>query len=94
MISSISCIINKNCSLKAASNNSSQSLHSNEQVPQQTGIEIEVSLDPDMLDPELFPSPVAGDPGSDTCMGLFYRVDVEALETWANSTIFMSWSLG
>ena len=51
-------------------------------------------LDPDMPEPELTRSPVAGDHGSDNFLGLFYRVDVEALEEWANVTNFMMGGLG
>ena len=57
-------------------------------------IEIENSLDPDMPKPELYPSPVVGNPGSDNCLGLFYRVDVYAVKTWARNTNFLSGSLG
>ena len=58
-------------------------------------IGIEVPLDPDMPEPELSPSPVAGDDdGSDNFVGLFYRVDVETLEEWATVTIFKMDGLG
>ena len=33
-------------------------------------IAVEVVLDPDMLEPELSHPSVAGDPGSDVCLGL------------------------
>ena len=55
-------------------------------MPNQMMIEIEIPLDPDMPEPELTPSPVAGDDGCDNFLGLFYRVDVEALEEWAKVT--------
>ena len=73
---------------------SAQSPPLKEQVPQQMRIGIEIPLDPDMTEPELSPSPVAGDPGSDNCLGLFYCVDVEALETCGDDTNFLSGSLG
>ena len=57
-------------------------------------IGIAILLDPGMPEPELFPFPVVGDPGSDNFLGLFYQVDVDALETWAKTTKFMSGSLG
>ena len=47
-----------------------------------------------MQEPELIPSPVAGDDGSENYCGLFYRVDVEVLEEWANVTNFMIGVLG
>ena len=57
-------------------------------------IGIEIPLDPDMPDSELTRSAVAEDHGSDNFLGLFYRVDVEALEEWANVTNFMMGRLG
>ena len=57
-------------------------------------IGIEIPLDPDMPEPELTPSPVAGDDGSDKFLKLFYRIDVEALEKWAKVTKFMMGGLG
>ena len=74
-----------------ASNNSPQSLPLNEQVPQQMRIGIEVTLDPES---ELSPSPVTRGPGLDNWLGLFYRVDVDALEIWAKNTNIMSVSFG
>ena len=47
-----------------------------------------------MPDPELTASPVADDDGSDNLSGLFYRVDVEVLEEWAEVTNFMMGGLG
>ena len=55
-------------------------------------IGIEKLLDANMPEPELSPFPVAGDLGSDNCLGLFYRVEVDALETWAKNSNFMSGS--
>ena len=57
-------------------------------------IGIEIPLETDMPLPELIPSPVAGDDGSDNFLGLFYRVDLEALEEWANVTNFVMGALG
>ena len=50
---------------------------------------IEILLDPDMPEPVLTPSLVAGDNGSDKLLGFLYRVDVEALEEWTKVTNFM-----
>ena len=77
-----------------AKRNSPQSPPLQDQVPNQMRTEIEFRLDPDMPEPQLTPSPVAGDHGSDNCLGLSYRVDVEALEEWANVTNFMMGDLG
>ena len=77
-----------------ANRNSPQSPPLQDQVPNQMRMGIEILLDPDMPEPELTPSPVAGDHGSDNFSGLFYRVDVEALEEWANVTNFMMGGLG
>ena len=65
-----------------------------DQVPNQTRIGIEIPLDPDMPEPELTPSAVAGDDGSDKFLRLLYHVDVEALEKWAKVTNFMTDGLG
>ena len=54
----------------------------------------ETTLDPDMSEPKLTPSPVAGDDGSDNFWVFFHRVDVEALEDWAQLTNFMMGGLG
>ena len=43
-------------------------------------IGMEIPLDPNMPEPELTPSPLAGDDGSDNFLGLFYTMDVEALK--------------
>ena len=74
----------------AASNNSPQHPPSNEQVSQQMRSEIESLLDPNMPEPELSPSAVAGDPSTDKCFELFYGVDVDPLENWAKNTNFMA----
>ena len=52
-----------------ANRNSPQSSPLQDQVPNQMSIEI--LLDPDMPEPELTPSTVAGDDGSDDFLGLF-----------------------
>ena len=57
-------------------------------------IGIYIPLDPYMPEPELTPSPVAGDHGSEKFMGFFYRVDVEALEEWVDVTNIMMGGLG
>ena len=74
--------------------NSSQSPPIQGQVPNQMRIGIEILPDPDMPEPELSPSQVVGDPSSDTFLGLFYRVDVEALQEWAKVKNFMIGGLG
>ena len=63
-----------------------------DQVPNQTRTGVEIPLDPDMPDPELTPSPVAGDDGSKKFLRLFCRKDVEAPEEWANVTNFFMMS--
>ena len=57
-------------------------------------IGIEIPLYPKIPEPELTTSPLAGDDWSDNLSGLFYRVEVEALEEWANITNFMMGGLG
>ena len=52
-------------------------------------IGIEIPLNPDMPEAELTPSPVAGDDESDISLGLFQRVEIEALQKWAKVTKFM-----
>ena len=77
-----------------ANRNTPQTPRLQDQVPNQKRIGIENPLDPDMPQPGLTPSPVAGYHGSDNFLGLFYRLDVEALEEWANGTDFMMGGLG
>ena len=77
-----------------ANRNSPQSPPLQDQVLNQMRMEIKIALDPDMPQPKLTPSPVAGDHGSNNFLGFFYRVDVEALEKWANLTSFMMGALG
>ena len=77
-----------------ANNNSLQSPPANDQVHQLMSFGIEIPFDTDKTEPEQSRSPVTGDRGSDNCVGLFYRDDVDVLETTAKNTIFMSGSLG
>ena len=77
-----------------ANRNSPQSPPLQDQVPNQMRIDIEIHLDLDMPEPVLTPSPVAGDDGFNNSLGFFYRVDVEALEEWANANNFMMGGLG
>ena len=86
--------INKVTIYKMANRHSPQSPPLQDQVPNQTRFGIEIPLYPDMIEPELTPSPVAGDDGPDNFLGLFYRVDVEALEEWAQVTNFLMGGLG
>ena len=69
-----------------ANRNSPQPPPRQHRVPNQMRIGIEIPRVPDMPEPELTPSPVAGDDGSDNFLGPFYRVDLEALEDWAKVT--------
>ena len=80
MLSSISSSPLKIFYKRAASWGFPQSHPSNQQVPQQTKIGIETLLDPDMPKPELSPPLEADNPGSNNCLRLFYRVNVDALE--------------
>ena len=79
---------------KMHANNSPKSSPLNEQVPHYMRIAIEIRLDPFMPKPEVFLSPVAGDPGPVNCLELFFPVDVDALATWAKNVNFLSGSLG
>ena len=40
------------------------------------------------------PSPIAPDESNDNFLGLYYRVDVEALDDWATVSHFMKGSIG
>ena len=62
-----------------ANPNSPESPPSQEQIPQRLRIGIEIPLDPFMPKPELTPSSVVPDGNNDNLLGLYYRVDVEAL---------------
>ena len=43
---------------------------------------------------EMTPSPVAPDEDNDNFLGLYYRVDVEALDEWTTVTSFLRGSIG
>ena len=79
----------------AANDDSPRSPPSNEQVPnnQRLGIEIPLGLPEHMPQQEMTPSPVAPDENNDKFLGLCYRVDVEALDEWATVTSFMRGSI-
>ena len=77
-----------------ANRNSPQSPPLQDQVPNQKSIGAEIPLDSDMPEPEPIHSAVAWDDESDNFLGLFYRLDVEALEERANITNFMVGGLG
>ena len=80
----------------AARNDSPRPLPLNEQVPnnQRLGIEIPLGLPEHMPQQEMTPSPVAPDEDHDSFLGLYYRVDVEALDEWATLTSFLRGSIG
>ena len=80
----------------AANNDSPQSPPLNEQVPNNQRLEIDIPLGlPDyMPQEEMTPSPVVPDEGHDHFLGLYYSVDVEALDEWATVTSFMRGSIG
>ena len=68
----------------------------NEQVPnnQRFGIEIPLRPPEHMPQQEMTPSPVATDENNVNFLGLYYQLDVEALEEWATVTSFMRGSIG
>ena len=68
----------------------------NEQVPniQRMGIENPLGLPEHMPQEEMTLSPVVPDEDQDHFLGLYYRVDVEALDEWAKVTSFMRGSIG
>ena len=79
----------------AANNDSPQSPPLNEQRPNNQGLGIEIPLGlPEHMPPEMTPSPVASDEDHDKFLGIFYRVEVEALDEWATVTSFMRGSIG
>ena len=80
----------------AAKNDSPRSPLLNEQVPNNTGLGIEIllGLPEHMRQQEMTPSPVAPDEDHDNFLGLYYRVDVEALDERATVTSFMRGSIG
>ena len=80
----------------AANNDSPRSPRLNEQVPynQRLGIQFPLGLPEHMPHREMTPSPVVPDGDPDHFLGLYYRVDVEALDEWATFTSFMRGSIG
>ena len=79
----------------AANNDSPRSSPLNEQMPDnpKLGNGIPLGLPEHMPQHEMTPSLVAADEDNDNFRGLYYRVDVEALNEWA-ITIFMRGSIG
>ena len=61
---------------------------------QRLGIKIPLGLPEHLPQQEITPSPVAPDEDRDNFLGLYYRVDVEALVEWATVTSFMRGSIG
>ena len=61
---------------------------------QRLGIEIPLSLPEHMPQQVMTPSPVVPDKDHDIFLGLFYQVEVEALDEWATVTSFMRGSIG
>ena len=68
----------------AANNDSPRSPPLNKQVPKnpRLGIEIPLGLPEHMPRQVMTPSPVAPDEDNHYFLGLYYRVDVEALDEW------------
>ena len=58
------------------------------------GIEISLGLPEQVPQQVMTPSPVAPDEDYDNFLGLYYRVDVEALDEWATVTSFMRGNIG
>ena len=79
----------------AANNDSPRSPPLNEQVPnnQRLGIEIPLGLPEHMPQEEMTPSPVVPDEDHDHFLGLYYRIDVEALDEWSTVTSLMRGSI-
>ena len=80
----------------AVNNDFTRSPPLNEQVANnpRLGIEIPVGLPEHMPQQEMTPSPVATDEDNDNFLGLYYWVDVEALDEWATVEILMSGNIG
>ena len=80
----------------AANNDSPRSPPLNEQAGNnpRLGIEIPLSLSEHMPQQVMTPSPVAPNEDHDNFLGLYYGVDVEALDEWATVTSFMRRSIG
>ena len=68
----------------------------NDRIPnnQRLGIEIPLDLPEHMPQQEMTPSPVVPDEDHDNFLGLYYRVDVEALDEWATVASFMRGNIG
>ena len=79
----------------AANNDSPQCPSLNDPVPinPRLGIEIPLGLPEHMPQQEMTPSPVAPDEDNDNFLGLYYRVDIEALNDWATVTSFTKGSI-
>ena len=80
----------------AANNDSPQSLPLNDLVPNKLrlGNETPIGLSEHMSQQEMTPSSVAPDEDNDNFLGLYYCVDVKALNDWATVTRFMKGSIG
>ena len=80
----------------ATNNDSPQPPPLNDQVPinPRLGIEIPLGVPEHLPQHEMTPSPIAPDENNDYFLGLYYRVDVEALSDWATVTHFMEGSIG
>ena len=80
----------------AANSDSSRSPPLNKQAPNipRLGIEIPLGLPEQVPQQVMTPSPVAPDEDHDNFLGLYYRVDVEALDEWATITSFMRGNIG
>ena len=72
----------------AANNDSPRSPPLNEQKPnnQRLGIEFPIGLPEHKPQQEMTPSPVAPNEDHDSFLGIYYRVDVEALDKWITVT--------
>ena len=79
----------------AANINSPQSLPLNDQVPinPRLGIENRLGLPVHLPQQEMTDSLVAPEENNDNFLGLFYRVDVEALNDWATIIHIMNRSI-
>ena len=80
----------------AANIDSPRSPPLNEKRPnnQRLGIEIPLGLPEHKPQQEKTPSPVAPDEDHDNFLGLYYRVDDEALDEWATVTSFVRGNIG
>ena len=80
----------------AANSDSPRSLPLTEQAPYhpRLGIESSLGLTEHMPQQEMTSSPVAPNEDHDNFLGVYYRVEVEALFDWATVTSFMRGSVG